>query len=105
MRDLRHRKEVMRAMLDVDWNLALARLNFLHGYLREMREEVVMKNEKFRPEGREEARQAPASEQRQPWPPRRRFWHRAFHRPAPQPAPAPAKPQAAKPRVADPAAR
>ena len=92
MRDLRHRKEVMRAMLDVDWNLALARLNFLHGYLREMREEVLMKNEKFRPEGREEARQAPASEQRQPWPARRRFWHRAFHRPAN------AKPQAADPR-------
>jgi hypothetical protein len=82
----------MRAMLDVDWNLALARLNFLHGYLRTMRKEVAVKNEKLLPDAADEARQAPASEQRQPWPARRRFWRRASHRPAP-PKPQPAKPR------------
>jgi hypothetical protein len=81
-------------MLDVDWNLALARLNFMHGYLREMRKEIAMKNEQFLNGAPDEARRAPASSQHQPWPARRRFWHRAFHRPAP----APAKPQAAQPR-------
>jgi hypothetical protein len=90
----------MRAMLDVDWNLALARLNFMHGYLREMRKEVAVKNEELLSNAPGEARQAPAPAPRQPWPARRRFWHRAFHRPAHAPAPAPARPQAAEPAEA-----
>ena len=89
----------MRAMLDVDWNLALARLTFLNSYVREMRKEIVMKNEKLEERAREEAarqaaRQAPVPER----PAHRRFWHRAIHRPA--------KPQAAQPletRLARPA--
>jgi hypothetical protein len=88
-------------MQDVDWNLALARLNFLHEYIRQMRKEVNMKNEKLaaragQPQPLEpEARQAPARELMRPWPARRRFWHRAFHRPA-QPT-APRRPQTPEP--------
>ena len=78
-------------MQDVDWNLALARLSFPHGYIRQMRKEINMKNEKLHAEPREAARQAPSAELLRPWPARRRFWHRAFHRAAQ------AKPQAAAP--------
>ena len=80
-------------MQDVDWNLALARLSFLSGYVREMRKEINVKNEKLA-ELREQQRQAPAAELLRPWPARRRFWHRAFHRPER------AKPQAANPQRA-----
>ena len=65
-------------MQDVDWNLALARLSFLHGYIRWMRKEINVKNEKLA------ERAEPA---------RRRFWHRAFHRP-PKPKPLPSQRQA-----------
>jgi len=68
-------------MQDVDWNLAIARLIFVQGHIRQMRKEIAMKNEKLHAEQREQARQAPAAELRRPWPARRRFWHRAFHRP------------------------
>jgi hypothetical protein len=76
-------------MVNVDWDLALARVLFVQAHVLHMRKEVAMKNEKLfaaaafpQPPQQEEARQAPAAEQRQPWPAHRRFWHRAFHRPA-----------------------
>ena len=74
-------------MQDVDWNLAIARLVFVQEHIRQMRKEIAVKNEKLagaaeQPRPREEARLAPAAELMRPWPARRRFWHRAFHRPA-----------------------
>ena len=86
-------KEVIRAMQDVDWNLAIARLIFVQGHIRQMRKEIAMKNEKFADAADEpsphadEARQVPAARLLRPWPARRRFWHRAFHRPAQPKAP------------------
>jgi hypothetical protein len=74
-------------MQDVDWNLAIARLVFVQEHIRQMRKEIAVKKEKFagaaeQPRPREEGRLAPAAELMRPWPARRRFWHRAFHRPA-----------------------
>jgi hypothetical protein len=91
-------------MQDVDWNLAIARLIFVQGHIRQMRKEIAMKNEKLaeraenaRPR-EEKSRQAPAGELLQPWPAHRRFWHRAFHRPAKPKALPALPPRGAAPR-------
>ena len=97
-------------MLNVDWNLALARLSFLDGYLRHMQEEVAMKNQTLfdtahdpRDPREGQSRAVPARDEQRAaprWPAHRRFWHRRAAANAATPAltapVAPAKPQAAK---------
>ena len=85
------RKEVRSQMVGNDFNNTLAMLCFLQTYLKELREETSMKAKNERERANPAAPAKPITAPREPWPKRRRFWHRS---PAPQPRPRAESPSA-----------